>query len=188
MERSPPYLTVKISRRLYLRVPYEAITGATVTVAGSGVGSWRLEWSWELVPLAMDAAALEKLILDLHEIEAVMLGSFVLKSDITSPIYIDLLCGVSYTALPIAVVLSVNPPQLHRVSCSLRRPRTWIGVECGRSCSTHEPSEPGLISSAGKQDPTCLDLFRTERPKSIAFHFRNATSYRFIFRQIHLPY
>ncbi|XP_047060462.1 uridine 5'-monophosphate synthase [Lolium rigidum] len=84
----------------------------------------------------MDAAALEKLILDLHAIEAVKLGSFVLKSGITSPIYLDLralvshprllsaiaallatlpatrpygiLCGVPYTALPIASVLSVD--------------------------------------------------------------------------------
>jgi uridine monophosphate synthetase len=84
----------------------------------------------------MDAAALEKLILDLHDIEAVKLGSFVLKSGITSPIYLDLrmlvshprllsaiasllhsllatgpynlLCGVPYTALPIAAVLSVD--------------------------------------------------------------------------------
>ncbi|GJN16729.1 hypothetical protein PR202_gb03750 [Eleusine coracana subsp. coracana] len=84
----------------------------------------------------MDAATLEKLILDLHDIEAVKLGSFVLKSGITSPIYLDLrvlvshprllsaiasllhslpatrpynlLCGVPYTALPIAAVLSVD--------------------------------------------------------------------------------
>ncbi|KAM0931125.1 hypothetical protein ACQ4PT_000523 [Festuca glaucescens] len=92
----------------------------------------------------MDAAALEKLILDLHAIEAVKLGSFVLKSGITSPIYLDLralvshprllssiaallstltatrpydiLCGVPYTALPIASVLSVdrNLPMLMR--------------------------------------------------------------------------
>jgi uridine monophosphate synthetase len=86
--------------------------------------------------MAMDAAALESLILDLHAIEAVKLGSFVLKSGITSPIYLDLralvshprllsavssllhalpatrpyglVCGVPYTALPIAAVLSVD--------------------------------------------------------------------------------
>ena len=92
----------------------------------------------------MDAAALEALILDLHAIESIKLGSFVLKSGITSPIYLDLralvshprllssisallatlpttrpydiLCGVPYTALPIASVLSVsrNLPMLLR--------------------------------------------------------------------------
>jgi uridine monophosphate synthetase len=83
----------------------------------------------------MDAGAKEALILDLHAVEAVKLGSFVLKSGITSPIYLDLrvlvshprllasvasllrtlpptrpydlLCGVPYTALPFAAVLSV---------------------------------------------------------------------------------
>ncbi|ONM34531.1 UMP synthase [Zea mays] len=82
--------------------------------------------------MAMDAAALESLILDLHAIEAVKLGSFVLKSGITSPIYLDLRAlvshprllsavssllhalpttrpyGLAYTALPIAAVLSVD--------------------------------------------------------------------------------
>ncbi|KAL5226678.1 hypothetical protein ABZP36_014943 [Zizania latifolia] len=79
-------------------------------------------------------AAMEALILDLHDIEAIKFGNFVLKSGITSPIYLDLrmlvahprllssvasllhslpatrpydlLCGVPYTALPIAAVLS----------------------------------------------------------------------------------
>ncbi|WVZ67417.1 hypothetical protein U9M48_016493 [Paspalum notatum var. saurae] len=87
----------------------------------------------------MDAGAKETLILDLHAVEAVKLGSFVLKSGITSPIYLDLrvlvshprllatvasllgalipatptrpydlLCGVPYTALPFAAVLSAS--------------------------------------------------------------------------------
>ncbi|KAJ1287075.1 hypothetical protein BS78_03G402900 [Paspalum vaginatum] len=84
----------------------------------------------------MDAGAKEALILDLHAVEAVKLGSFVLKSGITSPIYLDLrvlvshprllasvasllgalpttrpydlLCGVPYTALPFAAVLSAS--------------------------------------------------------------------------------
>jgi len=85
------------------------------------------------------------IILKLHEIGAVKFGSFTLKSKIVSPIYIDLrlcisypkllgaiadqiykstkdlefdlICGVPYTALPIATALSIR----HNIPMVLRR-------------------------------------------------------------------
>jgi orotate phosphoribosyltransferase len=86
----------------------------------------------------------KKMILDLFDIGAIQFGRFVLKSGITSPIYIDLrrvisfpklvkeirdalwqltsklefhlICGVPYTALPLATAISLeyNVPMLMR--------------------------------------------------------------------------
>ena len=95
--------------------------------------------------MAVSPERCESLVMRLHEIDALKFGEFRLKSGISSPIYVDLraivshpevlrevadviwatvdgvsfdlLCGVPYTALPIATVLSTK----HAIPMVMRR-------------------------------------------------------------------
>lgn len=115
-------------------------------------------------------STLNNLIMRLHEIGAIKFGSFVLKSGITSPIYIDLrkiisypdllqkmaesywqkmqqcsyehVCGVPYTALPIATTVGVA----HNKSMVMRR----------KEAKDHGTKQ--MIEGAYKKGDVCIVL------------------------------
>lgn len=115
-------------------------------------------------------AKIKSLVLSLFEIEAIKFGDFTLKSGIKSPIYLDLrvivsfpkilaavaeqmyaivtkagvefdiICGVPYTALPIATVMSIK----NDIGMVMKRKEVGaLSASCLSFCPVFEPPFPG---------------------------------------------
>eukprot|EP00466_Bigelowiella_natans_P019715 jgi/Bigna1/88701/estExt_fgenesh1_pg.C_370005 len=110
----------------------------------------------------------EQILLKLFDIGAVKFGNFTLKSGVQSPIYIDLryalvtkngvkfdvICGVPYTALPVATVISL----LHRIPMLMRRKevKKYAVNLLGYIYASFVSGTKRIIEGVFKDGQTCL--------------------------------